>query len=143
MTTTNNQNTARKKLPVNSETLKMSEITEPPVQDSLVTQIRTCFENSRLKHKKLRNDSGRDKPQIQEKRKIGEVSSVESSEDDQFSYRNDDNEVDYLSLPSENEMDRKIRELHGSLQDSSDKESPIKDYTKVLKDAGKKEWANK
>ena len=28
----------------NSETLKISEITEPPVQDPLVTQIRNCFE---------------------------------------------------------------------------------------------------
>ena len=35
-------------------------------------------------------------------------------------------------------MDRKIRELHGSCQDSSDEEPPFKDYTKVLKDAGKK-----
>ena len=35
-------------------------------------------------------------------------------------------------------MDRKIRELHGSLQDSSDDETPFKDYTKVLKDTGKK-----
>ena len=30
-------------------------------------------------------------------------------------------------------MNRKIRELHGSLQDSSDEEPPFKDYTKVLK----------
>ena len=50
----------------------------------------------------------------------------ESSEDGQFSRRNDDNEVDYLSFPSENEMDRKIRELHGSLQDSDDEEPPLK-----------------
>ena len=35
-------------------------------------------------------------------------------------------------------MDRKIRELHGSLQDSSNEELPFKDYTKVLKDTGKK-----
>ena len=35
-------------------------------------------------------------------------------------------------------MDRKIRELHGSLQDCSDEEPPFKDYTKVLKDTGKK-----
>ena len=35
-------------------------------------------------------------------------------------------------------MDRKIRELHRSLQDSSDEEPPFKDYTKVLKDTGKK-----
>ena len=41
-------------------------------------------------------------------------------------------------MPSENGMDRKIRELHGSLQDSSDEEPRFKYYTKVLKDAGKK-----
>ena len=35
-------------------------------------------------------------------------------------------------------MDRKIGELHGSLQDSSDEEPPIKDYTKMLKDTGKR-----
>ena len=35
-------------------------------------------------------------------------------------------------------MDRKIRELHGSLQDSSDAGPPLKDYTKVLKDMSKK-----
>ena len=43
-----------------------------------------------------------------------------------------------LSLSSENEMDRKIRELHGSLQYSSDEEPPFKDHTKVLKGTGKK-----
>ena len=88
--------------------------------------------------KKLRNNSCRDKSQIQEKRKVREVNSSESSEDDQISCQNDGNEVGYLSLPSENEMDRKIRELHGSLQDCSDEEPPFKDYTKVLKDTGKK-----
>ena len=88
--------------------------------------------------KKLRNNSCRDKSQIQEKRKVREVNSSESSEDDQNSCQNDGNEVGYLSLPSENEMDRKIRELHGSLQDCSDEEPPFKDYTKVLKDTGKK-----
>ena len=41
-------------------------------------------------------------------------------------------------MPSENEMDLKIRELHGLLQDTSDEEPPFKDYTKVLKDTGKK-----
>ena len=35
-------------------------------------------------------------------------------------------------------MDRKIRQLHGSLQDSSDEEPPFKDFTKVLKDTCKK-----
>ena len=35
MASTNNQN---------SETLKISEITEPPIQDPLVTQIGNCFE---------------------------------------------------------------------------------------------------
>ena len=72
------------------------------------------------------------------KRKVSEVNSTESSEDDQISYKNDGNEVSYLSLPSENEMHRKIRELHGSLRDSSDEEPPFKDYTKVLKDTAKK-----
>ena len=38
-------------------------------------------------------------------------------------------------------MDRKIRELHGSLQNSSDEEPLLKDYTKVLKDTGKKSGA--
>ena len=32
-----------------------------------------------------------------------------------------------LSLPSENEMDIKIRELHGSIQDFSDEVPPLKD----------------
>ena len=41
-------------------------------------------------------------------------------------------------MPSENEMDRKIREMHGILQDSSNEEPPFKDYTKVLKDTFKK-----
>ena len=161
MASTNNQNTAPKKLPVNSETLKKCEITEPPVQDPLVTQKGNCFqkfadalgqhmttlnnqisknitdamntadnpridkeegtkkrshssrakaseedeEHSRHEHQNLRNNSCRDKSQIQEKRKVKEVSSSESSEDDKFSCSNDDNEVNYLSLPSENEMD--------------------------------------
>ena len=39
-------------------------------------------------------------------------------------------------------MDRKIRELHGSLQDSNDEEPPFKDYTKVLK-VRQKEWTSK
>ena len=43
MASTNNQNTATKKLPVNSETLKASDITEPSVQDPLVTSIGNCF----------------------------------------------------------------------------------------------------
>ena len=35
-------------------------------------------------------------------------------------------------------MDRKIIELRGSLQDSTDEEPPFKVYTKVLKDTSKK-----
>ena len=35
-------------------------------------------------------------------------------------------------------MDRKIRELRGSLQDSSHEEQPFKDYPKVLKTQGKR-----
>ena len=35
-------------------------------------------------------------------------------------------------------MNKKIRELHGSLQDFSDEEFPFKNYTKVSKDAGRK-----
>ena len=35
-------------------------------------------------------------------------------------------------------MDRKIREMHGIRQDSSNEEPPFKDYTKVLKDTFKK-----
>ena len=35
-------------------------------------------------------------------------------------------------------MDRKIRKLHGSLQDSSDEEPPFKDFTQVLKGTSKK-----
>ena len=141
----------------NSETLKIIEITEPPVQDPLFTQIGNCFEkfvdvlgqhmttpgnqisknvidamvtsdnpridkeegtkkcshpadeedeeHSRSKHQKLRNNSCRDKSQIQKKRKVREVSNSESSEDDQISCQNDGSEVGYLSLPSENEMD--------------------------------------
>ena len=42
----NIQNTAPKSLPVNSETLKTSDITEQPVRALLVTQIRNCFEKS-------------------------------------------------------------------------------------------------
>ena len=41
-------------------------------------------------------------------------------------------------MSSENEMDRKLRELHGSLQDSSNEKPSFKDYTKVLKDTGKR-----
>ena len=63
--------------------------------------------------------------------------SSESSKDQQFSSNNDDKEVGYLSLPSENEMHGKIRELHGSVQDSSDDEPPFNCYTKVLKDTSK------
>ena len=37
-----------------------------------------------------------DKSQMQDQRKVREVSRSESSEDEQFSCRNDDNEVDYL-----------------------------------------------
>ena len=55
-------------------------------------------EHSRRKRQKLRNNSCRDKSQIQEKRKVREVNSTESSEDDQNSCHNDDNEVGYLSL---------------------------------------------
>ena len=66
-------------------------------------------EHRRHKRQKLRNNYCRDKSQIQQNRKAREVSSNESSEDDQFSCQNDDNEVDYLPLPSENEMDRKIK----------------------------------
>ena len=95
-------------------------------------------EHNRRKRQKLINNSCRDKSQIQEKRKVREINSSESSEDDQISCQNDDNEEDYLSLLSENQMDRKVRELHSSLQVSSDEEPPFKDYTKVLKDTGKK-----
>ena len=35
-------------------------------------------------------------------------------------------------------ISRKIRELHGSLEDSSDEEPLFKEYTKVLKGTGKK-----
>ena len=125
----------------NSEPSKISETTEPPVQDPLVTQIWNCFEkfadalgqhittlgnqisknvidamstpdnpridkeegtkkrshssrakaseedekHSRCNHQKLRNKSCGDKSQIQEKRKVREVNSSESSEDDQNS----------------------------------------------------------
>ena len=92
-------------------------------------------EHSRRKRQKLRNNCCRDKSQMQVKRKVREVS---ISEDDQMFCQNDGNEVGFLSLPSKNEMDIKIRELHGSLQDSSDEEPPFKDYNKVLKDTGKK-----
>ena len=44
MASTNNQNTAPKKLTMNSETLKTSDNIEPPVQDPLVTEIGNCFE---------------------------------------------------------------------------------------------------
>ena len=71
-------------------------------------------------------------------KKVREINSSESSEDDEFSSQNDGNEVDYLLLPSENGMGRKIREFHSSLQDSSDEEPLFKDYTKVLKGTGKK-----
>ena len=44
MTSTNNQNTAPKELPVTSEILKTSDITKPPVRDPLVTNEGNCFE---------------------------------------------------------------------------------------------------
>ena len=50
-------------------------------------------EHSRCNRQKLRNKSCRDKSQIQEKRKVREVNSSESSEDDQNSCQND---YDYL-----------------------------------------------
>ena len=90
--------------------------------------------HSKRKHQKLRNNSCRDISQIQEKRKVREVRSSESSEVGQSSCQNACN----LSVPSENEMDRKIRELDSFLQDSSDEEPLFKDCTKVLKDTGKK-----
>ena len=43
MVSTNNQNSASKKLPVNRETSKTSDITEPRVHDPL-TQIGNCCE---------------------------------------------------------------------------------------------------
>ena len=95
-------------------------------------------EHSRCKRKKLRYNSCRDKSQMQEKRKVREVNSSESSEDYQNSCQNDDNEVGYLSLLSKKNRCRKTGELNGSLQDSSDKEPSFKDNTKVLKDTGKK-----
>lgn len=42
MASTDNQNAALKKLPVNSEILKTSKIIKPRVQDTLVTQIGNC-----------------------------------------------------------------------------------------------------
>ena len=48
--------------------------------------------HSRHKCQKLRNNSCRDKSQIREKRKVREVSSSESSEDDQISCQNDGNQ---------------------------------------------------
>ena len=44
MASSNNQNTAPKKLTMNSETLKTSNNIEPPAQDPLATQIGNCFE---------------------------------------------------------------------------------------------------
>ena len=44
MTSTNNQNTAPKELPVTSEILKTSDITKPPVRDPFVTHEGNCFE---------------------------------------------------------------------------------------------------
>ena len=97
-------------------------------------------EHRRYKCQKLRNNSCRGKSQIQEKRKLREVSSSESSDNDQFSCQ-DYSEVDYLSLPPENEINRRTRELHGSFQNSSNKDIPLKDYTNALKDR-LKEWSN-
>ena len=55
-------------------------------------------EHSRRKRQKLRVSSCKDKSQLQEKSKVREISSSESSEDKQIFSHNDDNEVDYLSL---------------------------------------------
>ena len=44
MASSNNQNTAPKKLTVNSKPLKTSDNIESPAQDPLVTQIGNCFE---------------------------------------------------------------------------------------------------
>ena len=44
MASANNQNTALKKLTMNSKTLKTSDNIESPVQDPLVTQIGNCSE---------------------------------------------------------------------------------------------------
>ena len=45
MASTNNQNNALKELPVNNETMKASDVTEPTVQDWPVIQIGKCFQN--------------------------------------------------------------------------------------------------
>ena len=68
---------------------------------------------------------------------LGKLSWSESSKDEQTSSRNDDNEIHYLSSSSENKMGRKIRELHGSIQDSSYENPSFNDNIKVLKDTGK------
>ena len=68
---------------------------------------------------------------------LGKLSSSESSKDEQTSSRNDDNEIHYLSSSSENKMGRKIRELHGSIQDSGYENPSFNDNIKVLKDTGK------
>ena len=68
---------------------------------------------------------------------LGKLSWSESSKDEQTSSRNDDNEIHYLSSSSENKMGRKIRKLHGSIQDSSYENPSFNDNIKVLKDTGK------
>lgn len=91
--------------------------------------------NSRRKRQRLHQSSCGDKSQTQEKRRR-RVSDSESSDDGEQppEYHLAD---DGVSIPSENEMNDKIRALHDDLEDTDDEEVLFKDYTKVLKDTGK------
>ena len=94
----------------------------------------------RRKRQKIGSSSSRDKSHIQEQRKVRQAKEVRnddmSSEDDESEYYDND---DIVSIPSEDDMNKKMKELHGSLHQSDDEEEPLfKDYTKVLTDTGNK-----
>ena len=69
--------------------------------------------NNRLNWKKLFKTSSRDKSQRQEVQRMGVIASWQ---DDVTSSATDNRDDDYVSLPSENEMNRNIKELHRVLK---------------------------
>ena len=91
--------------------------------------------NNRRKRKKLSKTSSRDKSQTQRVQRMW-VSA--SSEDDIISSATDTRDVDYVLLPSENEMDGNIEELHSALQwddKDEDEQEPAK-----FKEGARENW---
>ena len=80
--------------------------------------------------KRLRNSLCKDKSQTQEKSKVREVSSSESSEDDQISCQNDGNEVGYLlknTGKKSGPINKKLSELINTLWQQKEPLYKLKD----------------